>query len=112
MSGRVPEPRQRAMAGFTAEVRIGGTPGVITTGWTTNGRLCRVDLQAGTHGSQLAGLAEALSTAITQGLLHGAPAEEYRRVLALALDPASGDPDENVHGELLIAAVTGTDAGR
>ncbi|WP_432983063.1 hypothetical protein [Dactylosporangium sp. CA-233914] len=94
------------MAGYTAEVRVGGTPGAITTGYTPAGRLCRVDLRVGGHGSQLAGLAEALSTAITEGLRHGAPAEEYRRVLALALDPVPDGQDE--HGELLITAVNGT----
>lgn len=64
------------------EFTIDGSPGVMTTGHAADGALRRVDLRAGVHGSELAGLADALATAITIGLQHGAPSVAYAAALA------------------------------
>nr|BFE56442.1 hypothetical protein GCM10020063_009680 [Dactylosporangium thailandense] len=107
MSGKVPGPRQQWTAGSTVEIVVGGEAGVMTTGYAPDGALCRVDLRAGVHGSAIAGLADALATAITLGLQHGAPPAEYGRVLSLALDRAA-DGDDGP-GRLVRAAIAGVD---
>jgi ribonucleoside-diphosphate reductase alpha chain len=79
------------MTGLTVDFLIDGTAGAMTTGHTPDGQLCRVDLRAGVHGSELAGLADALATAITLGLQHGAPPAAYvDALLRLKLDPPTG----------------------
>ncbi|WP_327003866.1 hypothetical protein OHA72_53895 [Dactylosporangium sp. NBC_01737] len=60
---------------------IDGVPGAMSTGHGPDGGLRRVDLRAGVHGSELAGLADALATAITLGLQHGAPPSAYTDAL-------------------------------
>lgn len=110
MSTSVPGPRQRRAAGVTVEVTIGGEPVMVTTGRAPDGTLCRVDLRAGVHGSTLAGFADALATAITLGLQHGAPGAAYVGVVGLALDaPAEGDAGQ---GRVLLDAFSGTGGAR
>ncbi|MFF5234732.1 hypothetical protein [Dactylosporangium sp. NPDC000521] len=77
MAGVVPGPRERRADGCTVEFTIGGVPGAMTTGHGMDGGLRLVELRAGVHGSELAGLADALATAITLGLQHGAPPAAY-----------------------------------
>jgi hypothetical protein len=81
MTGVVRGPLERHAEGCTVEFTIGGVPGAMTTGHARDGGLRRVDLRAGVHGSELAGLADALATAITLGLQHGAPPAAYVEVL-------------------------------
>ena len=88
----MPEPRDRRAVGCTVEFTIGGAPGAMTTGHGPDGGLSRVDLRAGVHGSALAGLADALATAITLGLQHGAPPAAYTDALRrLELDAPAAD---------------------
>ncbi|MEU7171538.1 MULTISPECIES: hypothetical protein [Micromonospora] len=65
----------RRHAGITVDFVLGGTPGCLLTAGS-DGRLAYVDLRVGKHGSTLAGLTEALSTAITTSLQAGAPLPE------------------------------------
>lgn len=111
MSGTLPGPRQRRMAGCTVDVTIGGERGVLSTGHAPDGTLARVDFRAGVHGSTLAGLADALATAITLGLQHGAPPAAFANALRhLPLDhPADGD---DLAGRVLLDVFTGTGADR
>ncbi|WP_238008242.1 hypothetical protein KZZ52_58150 [Dactylosporangium sp. AC04546] len=94
------------------EVAIGGEPAVMTTGYTPDGALCRVDLRAGVHGSVLAGVAEALATAITLGLQHGAPPSAYLNALRhMGRErPAVGSEDPD--GQVLLDIFTGAPAER
>ncbi|MET7951801.1 hypothetical protein [Micromonospora sp. NPDC005324] len=62
----------RRYTGTTTDFVLDGTTGRLTTA-TSSGQLTHVDLRVGKHGSTLAGLTEALSTAITTGLQAGAP---------------------------------------
>ncbi|MEU9507781.1 hypothetical protein AB0D32_16060 [Micromonospora sp. NPDC048170] len=71
-----------------------------THGWpppaTSNGELGHVDLRAGTHNSTLAGLTDALSSAITTALRAGAPpatfVDAFRRNHYIPAGK-TGDPD-------------------
>ncbi|MET7403448.1 hypothetical protein ABZS66_59245 [Dactylosporangium sp. NPDC005572] len=106
----VPVPRDRRMVGHTVSFRIGGTAGMMTTGYTADGVLRRVDLRAGVHGSTLAGLADALATVITLGLQHGAPPAAYAGVLRrLELDPPAGNAEAPGHPLVEVLAVGMTD---
>ncbi|MEV8510879.1 hypothetical protein [Dactylosporangium sp. NPDC051484] len=88
----MPASRDRRAVGCTVEFTLGGVLGAMTTGHTSDGELRRVDLRAGVHGSALAGLADALATAITVGLQYGAPPAAYGDVLRrLELDPPAED---------------------
>lgn len=99
----VPGPRDRRAVGCTVEFAIGGVPGAMTTGHAADGALRRVDLRAGVHGSALAGLADALATAITLGLQHGAPPAAYTDVLRrLELDAPSDDATGHALVEALV----------
>jgi ribonucleoside-diphosphate reductase alpha chain len=69
----VPRPRVRQALGSSVEVTVAGEPGVLTVGRGPGGAPCVLQLRAGVHGSTLAGLADALATAITVGLQHGVP---------------------------------------
>lgn len=81
---------------MTSTFVIDGVPGRLSTVATSNGELGHVDLRAGTHGSTLAGLTEALSTAITTALRAGAPpakfVEAFRRTRYVPAG-TTGDPD-------------------
>ncbi|MFC5007324.1 hypothetical protein ACFPIJ_57135 [Dactylosporangium cerinum] len=79
------------------DVTVGGEPGVLTVGRASDGAPRRIELRAGVHGSTLAGLADALATAITVGLQHGVPAE----VLADALRRTALDSPGDGHAALL-----------
>lgn len=98
----VPGPRERRATGCTVEFTIDGVPGAMTTGHGADGALRRVDLRAGVHGSELAGLADALATAITIGLRHGAPPAAYTDALRrLEVDA----PVDDATGHALVAAL-------
>ncbi|MBM0274793.1 TSCPD domain-containing protein [Micromonospora tarensis] len=66
----------RRYTGTTTDFVLDGTTGRLTTA-TSSGQLTHVDLRVGKHGSTLAGLTEALSTAITTALQAGAPPSEF-----------------------------------
>lgn len=111
MSGTLPGPRQRRLVGCTVDVTIGGERGVLSTGHAPDGTLAWVDFRAGVHGSALAGLADALATAITLGLQHGAPPAAYADALRhLPLDRLA-DGDDLV-GRVLLDVFTGNSANR
>ncbi|MFI7331769.1 TSCPD domain-containing protein [Micromonospora aurantiaca (nom. illeg.)] len=79
-----------------SEFVVDGIPGRLVTAAGPDGRLTHVDLAIGKHGSTLAGLTDALSTAITTGLRAGAPLAEFVNELRhtrYAPAGATGDPD-------------------
>ena len=89
------------------EFTIDGVPGTMTTGHAADGGLRRVDLRAGVHGSELAGLADALATAITLGLQHGAPPAAYTDALRrLQLDAPAGEATAHALVEALATGAT------
>lgn len=73
-------PRQRSSE--TVSVSVGGYEGRVTVAHE-GGRVREVFLTAGSHGSTIAGLAEAVGTAISLGLVRGARLEDYRAALEL-----------------------------
>ncbi|NUR60713.1 MAG: hypothetical protein HOV87_18935 [Catenulispora sp.] len=73
-------PRQRSSE--TVSVSVGGYGGRVTMA-RADGRVREVFLTAGGHGSTVAGLAEAVGTAISLGLARGARLEDYRAALEL-----------------------------
>ncbi|MCX4469439.1 hypothetical protein OOK41_03820 [Micromonospora sp. NBC_01655] len=81
---------------MTSTFVIDGIPGRLSTAATPSGELRHVDLRAGKHGSTLAGLTEALSTAITTALHAGAPpatfVDAFRRTRYVPAGTTS-DPD-------------------
>ena len=111
MSGTLPGPRQRRMAGCTVDVTIDGEPGVLSTGHASDGTLARVDFRVGVHGSMLAGLVDALGTAITLGLQQGAPPAAFAdAVRCLPLERSAAGDD--LAGRVLLDVFTGTGADR
>ncbi len=89
-------PTSRRTTEVTSTFVIDGVPGRLTTAVAPSGELCHVDLRAGTHGSTLAGLTDALSTAITTALRAGAPptvfVDAFRRTHYVPAG-TTGDPD-------------------
>jgi hypothetical protein len=83
------------VAGVTSEFVLDGTPGRLVTAAGPDGRPTHVQLSIGKHGSTLAGLTDALSTAITTGLQSGVPPIEFigqLRHTRYAPAGATGDP--------------------
>jgi ribonucleoside-diphosphate reductase alpha chain len=82
MSVAVGQVVPRMRAGYTVDFRVGDEAATLTAGELPDGRLGEVALRAGKHGSTLAGLTDAFSTAVSEALRHGAPfgviAEEFR----------------------------------
>ncbi|MGC5054964.1 hypothetical protein ACLQ2S_26370 [Micromonospora sp. DT48] len=80
---------------MTSTFVIDDVPGRLATTATSNGEVGHVDLRAGTHNSTLAGLTDALSTAITTALRAGAPptalVDVFRRTRYVPAG-ATGDP--------------------
>ncbi|NUP52138.1 MAG: hypothetical protein HOW97_33170 [Catenulispora sp.] len=74
-------PRQRSSE--TVSVSIGGYGGRVTLARADDGRVREVLLTAGGHGSTVGGLAEAVGSAISMGLVRGARLEDYRAALEL-----------------------------
>ncbi|MFG2044883.1 hypothetical protein [Dactylosporangium sp. NPDC048998] len=104
----VPAPRDRRVIGCTVEFTIGGVPGAMTTGHAPDGELRQVDLRADVHGSALAGWADALATAITLGLQHGAPPTAYVDVLRrLEVDATAVDAADPARHALVDALTVG-----
>jgi ribonucleoside-diphosphate reductase alpha chain len=64
-------PRMRG--GYTTEVRVGGETATLTASALPDGRLREIALRSGKHGSTMAGLTDAFSTAVTEALRHGTP---------------------------------------
>ncbi|WP_091200198.1 TSCPD domain-containing protein [Micromonospora narathiwatensis] len=90
---RIPAPRQTA--GTTTEFVLDGIPGRLVTAAAAD-LLAHVELRVDKHGSTLAGLTDALSTAITTGLHAGAPVSEFvaeLRHTRYAPAGRTGDPD-------------------
>ncbi|MFV2104685.1 hypothetical protein [Micromonospora sp. LOL_024] len=86
----------RRAAGVTSQFMIDGVPGHLMTAAAASGALTHVDLRVGKHGSTLAGLTNALATAITTGLRGGTPAvvfvDELRHTRYVPAG-ATNDPD-------------------
>lgn len=75
--GRTWLPAPRRTVGTTTEFVLDGTPGRLVIAAAAADRVAHVELRVGKHGSTLAGLTDALSTAITTGLHAGAPVSEF-----------------------------------
>ena len=73
-------PRQRSSE--TVSVQVGGYPGRVTV-VRPDDRPPQVLLMAGGHGSTVAGLADAIGTAVSLGLASGAGFDDYRVALEL-----------------------------
>ena len=73
-------PRQRTSE--TVSVLVGGYAGRVTVSHE-EGRPREVFLAAGSHGTTVAGLAEAVGAAISMGLARGARLEDYQAALTL-----------------------------
>ena len=73
-------PRQRSSE--TVSVLVGGYPGRVTV-VPPDDRPAQVVLMAGGHGSTVAGFADAIGTAISLGLAHGAGFDDFRVALEL-----------------------------
>ncbi|MBS2535854.1 hypothetical protein KGQ20_24120 [Catenulispora sp. NF23] len=73
-------PRQRSSE--TVSVLVGGYAGRVTV-VRPDDRPPQVHLMAGGHGSTVAGLADAVGTAISLGLANGAGFDDYRVALEL-----------------------------
>ncbi|GIE95979.1 TSCPD domain-containing protein [Paractinoplanes rishiriensis] len=86
-------PRMRA--GYTMEVRLGAETATLTAGALPDGRLGEVALRSGKHGSTLAGLTDAFSTAVTVALGHGAPLGVIAEELRGARFAPSGHTDDH-----------------
>ncbi|MFD6563064.1 hypothetical protein [Micromonospora profundi] len=90
-----PRRAARRYTGTTTDFVLDGTSGrLIMT--TSSDQLTHIDLRVDKHGSTLAGLTEALSTAITTGLQAGAPLPEFVAPLRrthFAPSGATTDPD-------------------
>lgn len=86
-------PRQANSTTYDVLVGADHEPGTLTVSTAGAGAIIGVDLRVGKHGSTLAALAEATSTAITVGLRHGAPLAAFTakadRVGALITPDAS-----------------------
>ena len=65
----------RTAASTTSPLTLDGHPGTVTVARDATGRPVLVDLRLGSHGTTLHGLSDALSTALTLALAHGAPAD-------------------------------------
>ncbi|WP_146604002.1 TSCPD domain-containing protein [Micromonospora deserti] len=93
--GRTRVPAPRRTAGTTTEFVLNGTPGRLVIAAAAD-RPGHVELYVGKHGSTLAGLTDALSTAITTGLHAGAPVSEFvaeLRHTRYAPAGRTGDPE-------------------
>jgi len=91
-----PTPMPRRAAGVTSQFLIDGVSGRLATAATPGGELTHVELRIGKHGGTLAGLTDALSTAITTALHAGAPTATFIDALRhTRYDPAgtTNDPD-------------------
>lgn len=89
-------PMSRWTTEVTSAFVIDGVPGRLTTTAMPSGEVGHVDLRAGTRGSTLAGLTDALSSAITTALRAGAPptvfVDAFRRTHYVPAG-TTGDPD-------------------
>jgi ribonucleoside-diphosphate reductase alpha chain len=87
----------RMPVGYTVEFQLGGEPATLTTTALPDGRLGEVTLRAGKHGSTVAGMTDAFSTAVSVALLHGAPlgvlADEMR---GMRFTPAGHTDDAEI----------------
>jgi hypothetical protein len=63
----------RVRPGLTFGFEVGSEPGTLTASVLPDGGVGEVTLRAGKHGSTLAGLTDAFSTAVTLALRQGAP---------------------------------------
>ena len=59
----------------TSPITLHGQHGTLTVARDDTGALTLVDLRLGRHGSTVHGIADALGTALTLALRHGAPAD-------------------------------------
>ncbi|WP_432832955.1 hypothetical protein [Dactylosporangium sp. CA-092794] len=80
----LPRPRVRQALGNSVDITVGDEPGVLTVARGPEGAPCWVQLRAGVHESALAGLADAVATALTVGLQHGVPGAALADALQLA----------------------------
>jgi ribonucleoside-diphosphate reductase alpha chain len=87
----------RVRAGYTVGFRVDGEPATLTAAALPDGHLGEVALRAGKHGSTLAGMTDAFSTAVSVALRHGAPlgvlADEMR---GMRFAPAGHTDDHEI----------------
>jgi ribonucleoside-diphosphate reductase alpha chain len=109
----------RVRVGYTAEFRLGGQPATLTATALPDGRLGEVALRAGKHGSTLAGMTDALSTAVSVALAHGTPLGALTQEMrGMRFAPAGHTDDAEIgpassladyvarrHGRLAVTAV-------
>lgn len=101
----------RRTASATTPITLDGEHGTLTLARDTTERVTLVDLRLGRHGSTTGGLADALGTALTLALRHGAPADLLlgRSVAAPAVPaprPAGSAAARPPHAPALHAALT------
>jgi len=85
-------PRRRTSV--TRSFAVGATDGLLTSSLFPDGTVGHLDLRTGPHGSTVAGLADALSGAMTLGLQQGAPLEDYvQRLMGLPSEPLEPTDD-------------------
>ncbi|WP_147456988.1 hypothetical protein [Micromonospora pisi] len=84
----------RRHIGTSHDFVLEGIPGRLVTAAACD-RLTHVELRVGKHGSTLAGMADALSTAITTALQAGAPLPEFVAELRNTRHVPSGAATKN-----------------
>ncbi|WP_285688968.1 hypothetical protein [Actinoplanes sp. NBRC 103695] len=88
--------RGRRSTGHTRSFQIGDLTGTLTSSAADSGGSAGFDLRVGTHGSTLAGLTDALATATSLALQHGAPllavTEQWQQTWFVPNGPTD-DPD-------------------
>jgi len=87
----------RTRVGYTRAFRLGDTGGTLTTGVGREGELGQIILRIGDHGSTLAGMTDAFSTAASLALQHGAPlAEIAEHLRGTRFEPAGQTDDPEI----------------
>lgn len=100
----IPLPRLRRGSGTTVDIAIAGEPGVLTVAHRGDGAPCWMQLRVGAHGSTVAGLTDALATAVTIGLQHGVPSTAMADALRRIDASLPGDGTAGVLVETFTAA--------
>lgn len=92
---RVPLPEQRQAK--VKKFRVATSKGYIITGEYEDGSLGEVFVKIAKEGSTLAGLSDALAVALSVGLQHGVPLEEYtRRFRGTRFEPSGFTGEEDI----------------
>ena len=84
----------RVRRGETTRFVVGQQKGYVTTGHDAGGALGEVMIRVAKQGSTLAGVMDAFGVALSAGLQHGAPLDEYVASLAGTRFPPAGPTDD------------------